>query len=106
MDQKEAHTRSYNNKKTHQIYMKKKLIGYLMKGKYEETDPRTILKNFSQDKPHRSNSCGYVPRNKIDVGNSLKTLGCAYCFLSLNNKLQKRQNQKMDFKEAIKFVKK
>lgn len=103
MDQKEANARSYNNKKSHKIYTKKKLNEYRRKEK-NNNDIREIIKKISHDKPQRSNSCGYQPRNKIDVGNSGKIVCCNYCFHSLNNKLQKRHVQKMDFKEAIKLV--
>ena len=105
MDQKEASARSYNEKNSHKIYMKKKLDEYIVKKRCDTIDTRTLLKKFSNDKPKRSYSGGKAPKNRIKIGNSQK-IGCAYCLSSLNNKLQKRISQKIDFQEALKSVKK
>jgi len=104
MDIKEANSSSFSKKKSYDMKFKQKLEDhYQTTAGLDQRNSRSIIKSFLNLKPKRSSSGGQVPRNKMNVGNAGKTMGCRFCFLSLNHMINKRTQKKCEIKYAIDF---
>ena len=104
METKEANSITFWKKQSHNIKFQHKLMIYSRTTRdTSPKSPRSLIKSFKENKPKRSSSGGTAPRNRIKVGNSGKTIGCSYCFLSLNNMINKRSEKKADIHHNIQF---
>ena len=102
MEYKEVKAQQFSKKKSHDIKFKKNMEKYYLTQCEEGfRDEREKIKRFTNTKPKRSSSGGGAPRNRLQVGNSGKTLGCSYCFVALNTMIQKRDANKKDIKHEI-----
>lgn len=100
MNFKEANSDSFSKQKSYYIKKKKEMTNFFMGRDSKERTHREALREFKVSKPKRSSSGG-VPRNRMNIGNSLKTYGCNYCFLSLTNAISKKKMNKTEIKFDI-----